>query len=130
MTGSDFQCDYRSVGGMSGEDVTISLRQEGDSQPILDYSVIEWYDSPKKAGKITGPVDVVERLKSLFRDHNMGSWPKLSKIEERILDAPTESVSITVDGEHCYFEYDDSMPDGCWGLHHKIREILKEYIPE
>ena len=48
----------------------------------------------------------------------------------RLLDAPNESVAISVDGKFCSFMYDDIMPDGCWGLLGEIADILMSYVPD
>jgi hypothetical protein len=47
-----------------------------------------------------------------------------------LLDAPSESISISVDGERCSFTHEDVLPKGCGGLLWDIADILKGYVPK
>ncbi len=130
MSSSDFHCGYQCHGGMLGEQKSIALDKKGDGAPVLQYSVKEAFNLPERSGSVIVQEEAVFRLVSIFNDHNMGSWPPLRKMEERILDAPSESISISVDGRSCSFMFDDIMPDGCWGLMREITDILMGCVPK
>ena len=110
------------LGGHSSWEITAT--DGGKAKIVIEEQIS--HDSRTKTTKRTVSAGVLRQLEAIIDAHGMAGWNDLPESDIFALDAPSTSVSLTIDGQRVSFGGDDELPSGGWAAVREMRAILEE----
>ena len=123
-------CTYRLGGGMEGESLSITLKENDNETATLEVISSNGPGDEEITENYTVSFDFLEKIYQIFKKHEVAKWGELPNSEIQALDAPVASVCIKTVNTTVSFDSTKEFPKNAGTIISEIRSVLYECIEQ
>ena len=123
-------CKYHCGGGMEGESLSITLKENDNETATLEVISSNSPSDEEITENYTVSFDFLEKIYQIFKKHEVAKWRKLPYSEIQALDAPVASVCIKTVNTTVSFDSTKEFPKNHGTIISEIRSVLYECIEQ
>ena len=123
-------CTYRLGGGMEGESLSITLKENDNETATLEVISSNSPGDEEITENYTVSFDSLEKIYQIFKKHEVAKWGELPNSEIQALDAPVASVCIKTVNTTVSFDSTKEFPKNAGTIISEIRSVLYECIEQ
>ena len=123
-------CTYRLGGGMEGESLSITLKENDNETATLEVTSSNSSGDEEITENYTVSFDSLEKIYQIFKKHEVAKWGELPNSEIQALDAPVASVCIKTVNTTVSFDSNKEFPEDGYNIISEIRSVLYDCIEQ
>ena len=123
-------CTYRLGGGMEGESLSITLKENDNETAALEVVSCSSPDYEEITENYTVSFDSLEKIYQIYKKYEVAKWGELPTSEIQALDAPIISVCIETANTTVSFDSTKEFPKDAYTIITEIRSVLDECIEQ
>ena len=123
-------CKYHIGGGMEGESLSITLKENDNETATLKVTSSNSSGDEEITENYTVSFDSLEKIYQIFKKHEVAKWGELPNSEIQALDAPVASVCIKTVNTTVSFDSTKEFPKNAGTIISEIRSALYDCIEQ
>ena len=123
-------CKYHCGGGMEGESLSITLKENDNETATLEVISSNSPSDEEITENYTVSFDSLEKIYQLYTKYDVKNWGKLPESELIALDAPVTSISIKTVNTTVSFDSNKEFPEDGYNIVSEIRSVLYDCIEQ
>ena len=123
-------CTYRLGGGMEGESLSITLKENDNETATLEVISSNSPGDEEITENYTVSFNSLEKIYQIYKKYKVSKWGELKKSEIQALDAPVVSVCIKTADTTVSFDSTKEFPKNSFTIISEIRSVLYDCIEQ
>lgn len=123
-------CTYHLGGGMEGDSLSISVKENDNETATLEVVSCNSPDYEEITENYTVSFDSLEKIYQIYKKYEAAKWGELPKSELIALDDPVISISIKTVNTTVSFDSNKEFPEGAYTIISEIHSVLNDCIEQ